>query len=71
MRKTKVKAKPRTTGAHFDVSVPEKRETNFFTRIKKSNEQWVKAQAKAKGLNQSEYVDLLIDGLRSQREAHA
>lgn len=52
------------------IVVPEKRNTNFFSRIKKSNVQFAKSQAKSLGVCHSEYVDLLIERERN-KTAHA
>lgn len=56
-RKQKVEVNLASDG----IVVPEKRNKNFFSRIKESNVQFAKAQAKAKGICHSEYVDLLIE----------
>jgi hypothetical protein len=58
------------TASIADVVAPEKRSVNFFVRLKKTNSDWAKSQAKAKGMNHSEYMDLLIDRLRGG-DAHA
>jgi acetyl-CoA carboxylase alpha subunit len=52
-----------------DVELPEKRDVNFFVRIKKTNEDWAKAQAakaarKGERPNVSQWVDALFDKLR-------
>lgn len=51
------------------VQVPEKRNTNFFARVKKTNKQWIEEQAKANKVNSSEYFDLLCEKLRGGEAA--
>jgi hypothetical protein len=67
-----IRTKPAAKAAGpLDVHAPEKRNTNFFARVKASNKEWVDGQAKKKGLNTSQYVDLLIENLKGGQQAHA
>jgi hypothetical protein len=59
------KEAPVSAPAVGGIVVPEKRNTNFFSRIKKSNVQFAKERSKALGICHSEFVDLLIERERN------
>lgn len=69
-RKTKIIRRP-APQALADVTAPEKRDANFFARVRASNKKWIESQAKERGLNSSQYFDLLVEKLKSGTSAHA
>lgn len=45
----------------LEIESPEKRKTNLFVKVKKTNKKWVEGEASRKGLSMSEFMDLLLE----------